>query len=86
VVDMPVRLTDELLVGSSRAAELGRVGFVICEFQLVDQATDQANERGDASHDAYKARQKKAVMRRLHLGDREDRVSGHRLGGPKRSG
>jgi uncharacterized protein (TIGR04552 family) len=86
VVDMPVRLTDELLAGSGRAAELGRVGFVICEFQLVDQATDQANELGDASHDAYKARQKKAVMRRLHLGDREDRVSGHRLGGPKRSG
>jgi uncharacterized protein (TIGR04552 family) len=87
VVDMPVRLSDELLEAApARAANLGRVGFVICEFQLVDQATDQANELGDASHDAYKARQKKAVMRRLHLGDREDRVSGHRLGGPKREG
>ncbi len=87
VVDMPVRLSDELLEAApARASNLGRVGFVICEFQLVDQATDQANELGDASHDAYKARQKKAVMRRLHLGDREDRVSGHRLGGPKREG
>jgi len=87
VVDMPVRLTEELLATASNGAtHLGRVGFVICEFQLVDQATDQANELGDASHDAYKARQKKSVMRRLHLGDREDRVSGHRLPGPKRNG
>ncbi len=85
VVDMPVRLSEELLAAAAPGSgQLGRIGFVICEFQLVDQATDQANELGDTSHEAYKSRQKKSVMQRLHLGDREDRVSGHRLGGPKR--
>ncbi len=85
VVDMPVRLADDLLAAApAAAAGLGRAGFVICEFQLVDQATDQAHERGEASHDAYKGRQKRAVMRRLHLGDREDRVDSQRLIQPKR--
>ena len=85
VVDMPVRLSRELLeAATERVGHLGRVGFVICEFQLVDQATDHANEVGEASHEAYKGRQKKAVMRRLHLGDREDRVSGHRIAAARR--
>jgi uncharacterized protein (TIGR04552 family) len=40
----------------------------LCEFQLLDAETESLNESGDASHEAYKARQRSAVMRRLRLG------------------
>ncbi len=69
VVDMPVRLPDPMLEGAPPAAwALGRVIFVQTEFQVLDQDTDQANETGEASHAAYKERQKLAVMRRLKVG------------------
>ena len=69
VVDMPVRLPQEILEAAPPAAwSLGRVVFAQAEFQIIDRDTEQANELGDASHDAYKARQKDAVMRRLKLG------------------
>jgi uncharacterized protein (TIGR04552 family) len=69
VVDMPVRLPQEILDLAPPAAwALGRVVFAQAEFQLIDRETEQSNEMGDASHDAYKDRQKMAVMRRLKLG------------------
>jgi uncharacterized protein (TIGR04552 family) len=69
VVDMPVRLPARILDNApASAAALGNVIFVICEFQIVDRDTEAHNELGDASHDRYKDRQKKAVMRRLQLG------------------
>lgn len=69
VADMPVRLTDEILeVAPPAAWSLGRVVFAQAEFQIVDRETEQANELGEASHDAYKLRQKQAVMRRLKVG------------------
>ena len=69
VVDMPVRLPARILDDApASAAPLGNVIFVICEFQIVDRDTEAHNELGDASHDRYKERQKKAVMRRLQLG------------------
>jgi uncharacterized protein (TIGR04552 family) len=69
VVDMPVRLPSRILDDApASAAPLGNVIFVICEFQIVDRDTEAHNELGDASHDRYKDRQKKAVMRRLQLG------------------
>src|SRR5579859_5924285 len=69
VVDMPVRLPARILHDApASAAPLGNVIFVICEFQIVDRDTEAHNELGDASHDRYKDRQKKAVMRRLQLG------------------
>jgi uncharacterized protein (TIGR04552 family) len=72
VVDVPVRVPDEVLARAPSAARgLGRVVFVIVEFQVIDQATEASNELGDASHAKYKERQKKAVMRRLQLGMRE---------------
>lgn len=72
VVDMPVRLPRKLLERApSTAWTLGPVVFVICEFQVIDRATEAANEQGEASHAKYKERQKKAVMRRLQLGMRE---------------
>ncbi len=74
VVDLPVRLPDEVLQRAPREArELGPVVFVLCEFQLVDQHTEETNELGDASHAKYKERQRAAVMRRLKLGVREMR-------------
>jgi len=69
VADMPLRMSDELLEDAPPAAwALGRVVFVQTEFQVLDQATDHDNEIGDASHEAYKARQQDAVMRRLKVG------------------
>lgn len=70
VVDMPVRLPEEILVEAPPAAwPLGRVIFVQTEFQILDQETDRQNQEGDASHAAYKARQNEAVMRRLEVGN-----------------
>jgi uncharacterized protein (TIGR04552 family) len=72
VVDMPVRLPRKLLERAPQQAwALGPVVFVICEFQVIDRATEAANEQGEASHAKYKDRQKKAVIRRLQLGMRE---------------
>jgi uncharacterized protein (TIGR04552 family) len=69
VVDMPIRLPRRITEHApAAAAHLGSVIFVICEFQIVDRDTEAHNERGDASHDRYKERQKKAVIRRLQLG------------------
>lgn len=70
VVDMPVRLPPELLENAPPAASaLGQVVFAQAEFQIVDRDSEQANALGDASHDAYKQRQKLAVARRLKLGN-----------------
>jgi uncharacterized protein (TIGR04552 family) len=72
VVDLPVRIPERYLdLLPAAAASLGRVVFVLVEFQIVDQETDQQNERGDASHARYKERQKRAVMERLRMGFRE---------------
>lgn len=69
VVDLPIRLPDSVLAEAPPEAwALGRVIFVQAEIQILDQLTDQSNEMGDASHDAYKDRQKLAVMRRLKVG------------------
>jgi uncharacterized protein (TIGR04562 family) len=69
VVDMPVRLPRAMLDQVPPSGwSLGPVIFVQAEFQVVDRDTEQANERGDASHSAYKHRQRESVMRRLKLG------------------
>ena len=57
---------------------LGPIVYMLCEFQLLDAETEAANESGDASHEAYKQRQREAVFRRLRLGARPARS-------PKRS-
>jgi len=72
VVDLPVRLPQETLdLAPAHAKTLGSIVYVLCEFQLIDQDTEAANEIGDASHARYKERQKSAVMRRLKIGTRE---------------
>lgn len=69
VVDMPVRLPRELLAKAPPSAHgQGSVIFVQTEFQIIDRQTEKSNEQGAASHNAYKERQKLAVMRRLKLG------------------
>jgi uncharacterized protein (TIGR04552 family) len=68
VVDLPVRLPTR--ISSQAESDLGPIIFVLCEFQIVDQITEAANELGDASHDRYKGRQRQAVKRRLKIGVR----------------
>jgi uncharacterized protein (TIGR04562 family) len=76
VVDLPIRLPADVLEAAPPAAwTLGPVIFVLCEFQVVDRETEASNERGEASHDAYKERQRDAVMQRLKLGVRPQKVT-----------
>jgi uncharacterized protein (TIGR04552 family) len=65
VADLPVRV-DSFVAEQSKT--FGNVVFVLTEFQLVDQETALENERGENSHDAYKARQHRSVRHRLMRG------------------
>lgn len=67
VVDVPIAIPDDRVNRhvSSGPQGLGRITFVLVEFQLLDAATATANERGENSHDRYKARQLSQVARRL---------------------
>jgi len=72
VADVPVRVPEHMAAGAPPGCEsLGPVVFVLCEFQMLDAETDAANEVGDASHEAYKQRQRAAVCNRLRLGARQ---------------
>jgi len=69
VADVPVRVPDKVLAAAPPAtAGLGHTIFVQTEFQVIDRTTDESNEAGDASHQAYKERQMLAVMHRLKVG------------------
>jgi uncharacterized protein (TIGR04552 family) len=68
VVDMPVRVDELLPPLDPMADELGRVVFSLVEFQVVDYVTAASNEEGDSSHERYKRRQLKQVLRRLSKG------------------
>lgn len=68
VVDLPVRIDDLLSPLDPMADELGRIVFSLVEFQVVDEATARTNEEGDSSHERYKRRQLKRVLRRLSRG------------------
>ena len=69
IADVPVRVPDKVIAEAPAAtASLGRTIFVQTEFQVLDRETDESNEEGDASHRAYKRRQKLAVMHRLKVG------------------
>jgi uncharacterized protein (TIGR04552 family) len=72
VADVPVRVPPSFMQLAPPGSEpLGPVVYLLCEFQLVDAETEASNESGDASHSAYKQRQRDAVFRRLRLGARE---------------
>jgi uncharacterized protein (TIGR04562 family) len=69
VVNVPVRLPATVLEQApTEAIHLGAVVFAQTEFQVLDRETEQKNEYGEASHHAYKERQKQAVIRRLKVG------------------
>jgi uncharacterized protein (TIGR04552 family) len=71
VVDLPLRMPDEVMLKVPiEDEELGRVVFVLAEFQLVDEATDVENERGENRHERYRARQLGIVRDRLERGKR----------------
>jgi uncharacterized protein (TIGR04552 family) len=71
VVDLPVRVADDVLnAAPAHVRQLGNIVFGLCEFQMLDQTTEENNETGDASHDRYKGRQLDAVSQRLKLGKR----------------
>jgi len=67
VVDVPVRIDPYLGQDDPRSSR-PRIVFSSVEFQVVDSATASENERGDSSHELYKARQKAKVLRRLSKG------------------
>jgi uncharacterized protein (TIGR04552 family) len=69
IADVPVRVPAKVLAEAPpQTADLGHTIFVQTEFQVIDRQTDESNENGDASHRAYKERQKLAVMHRLKVG------------------
>jgi len=68
IVDYPVRIPAS--VPGTFGFELGRVVFVMVEFQILDEVTARRNEEGDNAHDLYKARQHRVVAARLKRGGR----------------
>jgi uncharacterized protein (TIGR04552 family) len=68
VVDLPVRVDELLPPDGPLADDLGRVVFSLVEFQVVDAATARRNGEGESSHERYKKRQSKIVLRRLSRG------------------
>jgi uncharacterized protein (TIGR04552 family) len=66
IVDYPVRVPDHYL--GPRSYELGKVVFVLVEFQILDEQTAHANEQGENAHHLYKERQRSVVGRRLKRG------------------
>jgi uncharacterized protein (TIGR04552 family) len=68
VVDLPVRIDDLMPPLDPMADELGRIVFSLVEFQVLDRETARVNEEGDSSHERYKRRQLKRVLRRLSRG------------------
>jgi uncharacterized protein (TIGR04552 family) len=72
VTDVPLRVPPHLMELAPPGSEaLGPIVYMLCEFQLLDAESEAANEGGEASHEAYKARQRDAVRRRLRLGARK---------------
>lgn len=69
VADVPVRLDDHQAELNLRLPSDGpHIAFAPVEFQIVDEATAEQNERGDNAHALYKRRQRTKVLRRLSKG------------------
>jgi uncharacterized protein (TIGR04552 family) len=69
IVDLPIRLDDRHLEVWAPGIKLpSRVVHVLAEFQIVDQASNLGNKKGDANHDRYKARRMAKVKERLLQG------------------
>jgi uncharacterized protein (TIGR04552 family) len=69
VADVPVRVPAHIMELAPAGSEgLGPIVYMLCEIQLLDVETEEANETGAANHEAYKQRQREAVYRRIRLG------------------
>ena len=69
IVDLPLRLEDRQMEVWAPGLKLSsRIVHVLAEFQIVDQISNRNNERGEASHKQYKARQLAKVRQRLLRG------------------
>lgn len=72
IVDFPVRI-DHFLQDRDPVQHLllGRVVYVMVEFQILDATTADTNELGENAHSRYKARQRRIVAKRLKRGGLE---------------
>jgi len=73
IVDFPIRV--DHMVELRHRSLLGRVVFVMVEFQIVDEQTAIENEEGDSAHGLYKSRQLNQVKARVRKGGRRWRES-----------
>jgi len=71
IVDYPVKIPETHQ--SAVSFELGKVVFVMVEFQLLDEETARTNEEGDNAHVLYKQRQHLEVAKRLKRGGAQRR-------------
>lgn len=81
VADVPVRIDELLPPLDPMADELGSVVFSLVEFQVLDAGAAAQNEQGEASHERYKKRQLKTVLRRLSRGLVVPKKKGRRRAG-----
>ena len=65
VVDLPVRIDEDLGLAHHFDERSGNTVFLLVEFQLVDLQTHTHNNTGDNRHAFYKERQLKKVLKRL---------------------
>ena len=66
IVDIPVRVDDIMILPDNvKFANHSYVIYVLTEVQILDKETAINNEKGENSHDLYKERQKKAILKRL---------------------
>lgn len=75
VTDVPIRVPAHIMELAPPGSEnLGPIVYMLCEFQLLDAESEALNEASDASHEAYKQRQRLAVLERLRMPRRAKRV------------
>ena len=69
VADVPLRMDAYLPPPEEdRRERKNRVGFLLVEFQVVDEETAAENENGENAHERYKKRQLRKVLHRLSNG------------------
>jgi uncharacterized protein (TIGR04552 family) len=66
IIDIPVRVDDIIVLPNDISfANHAYILYILTEVQILDKITAKNNEKGDNSHDLYKERQKKAILKRL---------------------
>ncbi len=67
IIDIPVRVDDIMILPDDELfANHAYVLYILTEVQILDKVTAKNNEKGENSHDLYKERQKKAILKRLN--------------------